>query len=77
MVEAMNNTYDKAAGLAIPEGVRRRVGPRPFAEHERAWSHTLQRGHNQVMDFSPFFLVYEVACRNAVSPSDGSLPCGS
>jgi hypothetical protein len=54
MVEAMNNTHDKAAGLAIPEGVRRRVGPHLFAEHERAWSHTIQRDHDQVMEFSSF-----------------------
>jgi len=73
----MNHTHDKAAGLAIPEGVHRRVGPHPLAEHERAWSHTIQHGHDQVMEFSPFFPVYEVACRNVVSPPDGSLACGS
>ena len=77
MVEAMNPTHDKAAGLAIPEGVRRRVGPHPLAEHERAWSYIIQRGHDQVMEFSPFFPVYEGACRNVFSPPDGELACGS
>src|SRR5262250_2577262 len=52
------HTHYTSEGLAIPEVAQSRVCPRNIAEHERDWSHAIQRGHDQVMEFSPFFPVY-------------------